>query len=44
MKTKQNELQEARRKLIEGKIKYTEFRQIEMKYIKTLIERAKKKQ
>lgn len=41
MNTKQNELQEARRKLIEGKIKYTEFRQIELKYIKKLLKGAK---
>ena len=41
MKTKQNELQEARQRLIKGEIKYKEFREIELKYIKKLLKGAK---
>jgi methionine synthase II (cobalamin-independent) len=41
MKTKQNELQQAREDLIKGKIKYKEFREIELKYIKKLLKGAK---
>ena len=41
MKTKQNELQQAWEKLIKGEIKYKEFREIELKYIKKLLKGAK---